>query len=365
MLNQPFLLKKCHTKHRTEPMFRGQYPGWCSCALLCLSLLLSLSTIACRKSLEQNGTSSLQVSSANASSNKGKNSSKKQRLITKQEKEPSLETTSTLQTDQDNKRVFVGSVLSNRKVVISPQVGGLIQKIYVSQGDFVKKHARLVWISCRDYTLMVMQVKSQIAVAQAGLFLAQTQKRNAQREYKRFRRLYRSRSLSAYKLDKIKMGLSMANAQESLARKQLQVAKVGLQIANKRRSNCMTKAPFAGIVTQRMMDEGGTVRAMPPSRVLVIEEITPIVIEVPIGEMYIKDLKQVTSFQVIAHALGSKPVYTLSGKKLRESLMPSINPHNRAATLRLKLPNVARKLKPGMSIELHVLQEKSSMISEK
>lgn len=264
------------------------------------------------------------------------------------------------ETALENKRVFVGTVLSNRKVVVSPQIGGVIQRIYVAKGDYVKKNSRLVLISCRDYRLMEKQVESQIAVAQAGLKLAQTQKQNAQREFKRFRRLFRKRSLSAYQLDKIKMGLQIAKAQEALAARRIQVAKVGLRIAQRRRMNCVTRAPFSGIVTNRMMDEGGMARAMPPSHVLIIEEITPIIIEVPVGEMYLKDLQLANKALVFAPALGSKPLYTLKGKTLAKSLMPSINPYNRAATLRIKLANAEKVLKPGMSIELHVFQQSSA-----
>lgn len=256
----------------------------------------------------------------------------------------------------ENKRVFVGTVMSNRKVVISPQIGGMIQKIYVKKGDWVKKNARLVFIACRDYSLMEQQVQTQIAVAKAGLRLAVTQKQSAQREFKRFRRLYRKRSLSAYQMDKLKMALQLSKAQEVLARRRIQVAQVGLKIAQKRRRSCMTRAPFAGMVTQRMMDEGGIARAMPPSQVLLIEEVTPVVIEVPVGEMYLNDLRQATEARVIAPALGAKFLYKLTGSQLSKSLMPSINPYNRAATLRIKLANKSMVLKPGMSVELHVYQ---------
>lgn len=258
---------------------------------------------------------------------------------------------------EPTRRVFVGSLQSNRKVMVSPEVGGTIRKIYVKKGDFVKKKQKLLWIDCRDYSLMVSQVRGQIAVAKAGLNLAKMQAKNAHNEYRRFRGLYRKRSIPGHQWDKIKMGKALANAQVVLAQKRLQVAKVGLAMSLKRRSGCSSRAPFAGVVSNRMMDEGAVARAMPPSMVMVIEEITPIILEVPIGEMYLRRLNQIDSIEVIVPSLGKTAVHTLTKKELMKGLMPTINPYNRSATLRLSLPNKDRKLKPGMSAELHLITQ--------
>ena len=226
----------------------------------------------------------------------------------------------------------------------------------MSKGDYVKRRAPIMLVACQDYALMEAQVRSQVALAKAGLHLATTQRQYAERDFKRFSRLYREKTLSAYRLEKIRMGLALAGAQEALAQRRLQVAKVGLRMAKSRRSKCTTRAPFSGMVTNRMMDEGAMARSMPPSFVMVIEEITPIVIEVPIGEMYLKGLRHASRAVVLVPALGNRAVHRMTGKDLQAGLMPSINAHNRAATIRFKLPNRKRILKPGMTVELSIFQ---------
>ncbi|TNE51444.1 MAG: efflux RND transporter periplasmic adaptor subunit [Deltaproteobacteria bacterium] len=284
----------------------------------------------------------LQSKSANAAPAKPK--------PTKQVSAPSIESSAPVGV----KRVLVGTVQSHRKVVVSPQIGGVIKKIYAKKGDYVKKNQRLLWIECQDYRNMTEQVKGQIAVAKASLQLAQTQAQNARRDYTRFLALRRKRSISAYQMDKLKAGRDLTAAQFVLAQKQLQVALIGLKVAMRRQRNCLTRAPFAGVVSNRMLDEGSVARAMPPSNVMVIEEIDPIVIEVPVGEMYLREFKQATSVSFVIPSLGKTSVVELSKRDLLNSLMPTINPYNRAATLRFSLPNKDRKLRPGMSAELHI-----------
>ena len=252
------------------------------------------------------------------------------------------------------KRVLVGTVKSNRKVVISPEAAGVIRKIYVKKGDYVKKRQILIRLNCKDYNMMVEQVKGQIAVAKAGIELAKIQSKNAAREYLRFSKLYQKHSIPTYQFDKVKIGKELAFSQVILAQKRLQVAFVGLRMARKRQRGCVTRAPFAGVVTHRLLDEGTIARMMPPSMVMVIEEIDPIVIEVSIGEMYIKELKKATLVKIVIPSLGKKPLYELSSDVLQKSLLPVINPYNRSATLRFSLSNKKRMLKSGMTAEVHI-----------
>lgn len=133
---------------------------------------------------------------------------------------------------------------------------GYITRINVKVGDRVNKGQLLATISNDDILAKRAQAYAMIAQADATF-------KNAQKDYDRFTALYKQQSASAKELDNITM--------------QYQSAKSGLEVAKQQRNevNAMLSytnltAPFAGTVTQKMMDAGSM--ANPGMPLLTIEQ---------------------------------------------------------------------------------------------
>ncbi|GAC1312840.1 MAG: efflux RND transporter periplasmic adaptor subunit [Mucilaginibacter sp.] len=149
-----------------------------------------------------------------------------------------------------------GQVSASKTANISTRVMGYITSIHVNVGDRVHKGQLLATISNDDILAKRAQTDAMIAQAEAGF-------KNAQKDYDRFTALYKQQSASVKELDNITL--------------QYQSAKSGLEAAKQQRNevNAMLNytnltAPFAGTVTQKMMDAGSM--ANPGMPLLTIEQ---------------------------------------------------------------------------------------------
>lgn len=148
-----------------------------------------------------------------------------------------------------------GQVEASQTANISTRVMGYITRINVKVGDRVSKGQLLATISNDDMLAKRAQTDAIIAQAEAGF-------RNAQKDYDRFTALYKQQSATAKELDNITL--------------QYQSAKSGLEAAKQQRNEVSAMlnytnltAPFAGTVTQKMMDAGSM--ANPGMPLLTIE----------------------------------------------------------------------------------------------
>lgn len=130
-------------------------------------------------------------------------------------------------------------------ISLSSKLGGRIAKIYVSEGQDVKKGDTLAYIDIPEVIAKMMQAEGAITSAQGQLNMAfngataeqlsqidqqlnsgKAQLVFAQESYNRLNNMYKDSLVSKQQLDEVKMKLSMAQAQvDALAAKQLEVQK--------------------------------------------------------------------------------------------------------------------------------------------
>ncbi|TFF37074.1 efflux RND transporter periplasmic adaptor subunit [Mucilaginibacter psychrotolerans] len=149
-----------------------------------------------------------------------------------------------------------GQVEAGQAANISTRVMGYITSINVKVGDRVSKGQILATISNDDILAKRAQADALIAQAEAAF-------RNAQRDYERFTALYKQQSASAKELDNITLQYSSAKAG-------LEAAKQQRNEVNAMLNYTRLTAPFAGTITQKMMDAGSM--ANPGMPLLVIEQ---------------------------------------------------------------------------------------------
>ena len=130
-------------------------------------------------------------------------------------------------------------------ISLSSKLGGRISKIYVSEGQDVKKGDTLAYIDIPEVIAKMMQAEGAITSAQGQLNMAfngatseqlsqidqqlnsgKAQLVFAQESYNRLNNMYKDSLVSKQQLDEVKMKLSMAQAQvDALTAKQLEVRK--------------------------------------------------------------------------------------------------------------------------------------------
>ena len=130
-------------------------------------------------------------------------------------------------------------------ISLSSKLGGRISKIYVSEGQEVKKGDTLAFIDIPEVGAKMMQAEGAITAAQGQLNMAfngataeqlsqieqqlnsgKAQLKFAQESYNRIENMYKDSLVSQQQFDEVKMKLSMAQAQvEALEAKRTEVRK--------------------------------------------------------------------------------------------------------------------------------------------
>ena len=181
-----------------------------------------------------------------------------------------------------------GTVAARQNAVISTRVMGFVEKILVRQGESVKAGQLLMVINSDDLKAKKAQAEAMMAEAQAAA-------RNAQRDYERYQALHAKKSVSDKELENMELNrISMES--------KLQMARQSLNEVNAMLAYTYIKAPFSGVVTQKMIDEGST--ANPGMPLLSMEQTGEMDIRASVPENYISHVRVGDSVKVDIKSLG-------------------------------------------------------------
>ncbi|UCE89408.1 MAG: efflux RND transporter periplasmic adaptor subunit [Pseudomonadota bacterium] len=139
-------------------------------------------------------------------------------------------------------RSIPATVVSLNDSKISAEVRGTISAIPVLVGETVKQGDTLVRLDCRDYELALKRARADIKRASSRRALAKKQ-------LERIESLARQQSTSEELLDQRRTELDVARTDYDLARVQRDKAQLDV-------NRCTIKAPFDGIVIERLAQVG-------------------------------------------------------------------------------------------------------------
>lgn len=226
-----------------------------------------------------------------------------------------------------------GKIEAQQTANISTRMMGTITRIYVKVGDKVRRGQLLVSISSQDIQAKQAQTNASIAEAQANVS-------NAQKDYDRFTNLYKKQSASAKELDNVTLQYNAAKARLEAATQMRNEVNAMLSYSN-------LTAPFDGVVTQRMADEGNM--ANPGMPLLTIEQNTQLEVGATVSESDINSIKKGDKAQVEVKAIG----------KTLECMISEISPSSQFTggqyLVKLSIPEKEKKdLYAGMYVNVFI-----------
>ena len=137
-------------------------------------------------------------------------------------------------------RRYFGTVQGGRRAGLSFRVSGTLRKIHVEKGAAVKRGALLATLDPRDFN-------TRIAQAQSALSQAQAQYENAQADFRRYENLYRQKVIARAQYDTYKTQVDVAKSAVSSAQANLKSARDALK-------DTELRAPFDGVIADRMAE---------------------------------------------------------------------------------------------------------------
>lgn len=210
-------------------------------------------------------------------------------------------------------RTYVGQAEASQSVVLYSPYPGTLERIYVNEGDKVRKGELVAEISSEA-------VRSAYETAQATL-------RQAEDGYSRIMKVYGKGGVADIRMKEAEASLAKARAEASAARKAMQ--------------SCLVKSPFEGSVSGVYAYQGSEVTALEPLAKIVDASSAVVVFAVPERELSKVHAGMSASLDIPALDMDGIPAEVIS--KGVESY-----PVSHTYECRLKLLHPVSGLAPGM-----------------
>lgn len=212
-------------------------------------------------------------------------------------------------------RVIDGICEAVNRSTVSAQVSGRIEKINFDVGDFVKKGDILIQLRDREVQAKVDSAKAEF--------------QEANKELKRNQELFAKKLVASSALDK--------------AQTRLKTAKAALTSAEESQENTNVRAPYSGIVVERMVQIGELANVGKPLMTGLSLESLRVVVDIPQNMVYeVTQRKQAT-----VYGPGDEPI-----KAKAVTLNPYADSKTHTFEIRLALPELDLNLYPGMLVKV-------------
>ncbi len=230
----------------------------------------------------------------------------------------------------------VGSLKALETVTISPKKAGIIRKICVKEGDFVKKGQVLVELDDGDARLQVERAEANLRQIEASLETNLSTLR-------RYEKLLESKVIPQQTYDDIKLKVKLDEARLDLAKAELKLAKQNL-------SDHQIISSINGVVNQKIASIGEHVNVAPKDEILTLVQMDPLDLEFYVPETWTTKVRLGSKVQFVVKAFSeekfSATVHFIS---------PTADPTTRNVRIKATVSNPQYRLKPGFFAEVTIL----------
>ncbi len=247
----------------------------------------------------------------------------------------------------------VGTVRARTAAALSSKIMGYVQEVKVQAGDAVRAGQLLILLDSRDLDAARRQAeaalneaKSAIAEVDNAVAAARAQLELAQVTFRRMKELHEKRSVSEQEFDEAaaKVRMAEANHQMALSRRRQLEEKIGqateaLRSAEIMRGYAEIRAPFDGVIIEKMIDPGAL--AAPGAPLLTIERTGAFRLEARLEESMLAQVRAGRAVEVELEALGRTIQARVS------EVVPAVDPASRAFLVKIDLPNLP-ELRSGL-----------------
>lgn len=241
---------------------------------------------------------------------------------------PPLETLTVQPSAAVRERVWDGVVEAVNQATLSAQTGGRVVELPFDVNDYVQ--AGQVVVRFTD-----VEQQAGRRRAQAALNAAQAASTEAEADYRRIAEIYARKLVAKAQLDQ-------AVARRDSAAAALEAARAALREAGEQVDYTVIRAPYSGILTQRHVELGETVRPGQPLVSGLSLNRLRVNVEIPQSDM------------AAIRAQGRAAVLLGEARRIeaeRVVIFPFADPATHSFKVRLELPEAETGLQPGMTVK--------------
>jgi len=233
-----------------------------------------------------------------------------------------------------------GTLHAHESAMLSAQVVAQVQQVLVREGDLVRAGQTLVMLDDTAMRASVEQAQAGMKSAEQQQTAAQSNADLAESTLARFKQLEAQKSVSPQEMDEVTRRAEAARAQADAVKDQVQAAKAQLAGARTMLGYTHIVAPFAGIVTSRMVDRGAM--AAPGVPLVQVDGTGTLELQTTVPESIIGSVHQGMKIDI---ALDDADTQRFEGAVAE--IVPAADPASHSFLIKIAVPNSPR-LRIGM-----------------
>jgi RND family efflux transporter MFP subunit len=225
-----------------------------------------------------------------------------------------------------------GVIEARRQATLSAEVAGKIEAVNFDVDDFVKQGEVVLRIRDREYVAQQKQASAAVDETKANL-------QDMRLAFKRNEGLRKQKLISQAVFDK-----SSANLQAAQAR--MASADANLAQADELLSHTVLRAPYSGVVVERHVEPGESVS--PGQPIMTGYALGQLRVRANVPQSIIDGLRN----HRLARVIILEDNHSIEVSKI--TIHPFANPKNHSFPVRLELPQMERRLYPGMLVKVAI-----------
>jgi RND family efflux transporter MFP subunit len=267
-----------------------------------------------------------------------------------------------------------GTLTAEEQADVAAETGGRVVATPVERGSAVSQGTELVKLSPVETEASLKEAEANAAQIEARLAVTATNSYDVNKvpevanaranfalatsEFGRIEKLLAERVVSQSEYDQRKTQVEASRQQYESAKnaaeqqyQALQGSRARVTLARKALADTTVRAPFTGLVAERLVSTGDYVTR--GTKVARIVRITPLRIELTVPEQFVAS---VNVGQPVSFSVDAFPGKTFDGTV--RFVSPALRADQRALTIEAVVPNANAELKPGMFATARIEQNK-------
>jgi len=234
----------------------------------------------------------------------------------------------------------VGTLHARENATLSAQVVGRVLQVLVREGDHVAAGQTLAILDDATLRASAEQADAAVSAAENQQAAAQTNADLAASTLARYKQLQEQKSVSPQEMDEVARRAEASNAQVAALGAQANAAKAQASGAQTMLQYARIRAPFAGVITARMVDPGAL--AAPGVPLLQVDQDGPLQLQATVDESAIAAVHIGMSIPV---SVDGASMTGDSGKV--EEIVPAADPSSHTFLIKIDLAP-SKGLRAGM-----------------
>jgi len=224
--------------------------------------------------------------------------------------------------------VLSGTAAAIRTSMLASKGSGILRSIKVREGERVKAGQVLCVLDTVTISLHAEAAAADQAQALAAL-------EDAKRDMARVEQLADAGALPEQTAEKAELGLKIASLRA-------RAAGVGVRMAHQALSDATLRAPFDGVITKVLSEEGQYVAMMPPTPVFLLVDTDTLEVRVPVPE------RKVASVSIGQPVVVELPAVNVTRSAKVDRKADVVDPMTRSTEVVIRLDNSDRSLPAGL-----------------